>query len=506
MAKKNLFKKTLAIALAAALVLGAGPLAGLCGLEFPSISTSVSAAEEEPVWTVATEEMLEIVDGVINGAKEGVTLPANIRLPEKTEDGTAITKIKSSAFKGCNDIKAVMIPESIESIGDNAFYNCDELETVCFNSNVCTVDSFVTEKNSVLGNNAKFSTIVFGENVTSIPDYTCAYARNLKTVVFKGKVNTIGQSSFANCTSLADVYYAGTQDEWDAATIASNNEPLKNAVVHFTSAPEGGEEVDDTQKYEAFEDGFDVAVICGKDAFGGKNVKLSLKKTTGEREPGSINIVDNEAQAQVGYVNIKIVLSETGEIVQPEEPVEIRMVIPEKYIGYDEFTIVHRFDEGGRETLSTKDGAEKKITVSEDGRYLIFKVSKFSVFEVCAIKENAAEIVKISIKNNNGTKTINYGETLRLTANVENMPADAKVFWYVDGVKKGEGTTFEVSPESGSVEVTVKVVDANGNNYADTDISETETITVKSGFFQKLISFFKNLFGLSRIVIQNFVK
>ena len=69
----------------------------------------------------------------------------------------------------------------------------------------------------------------------------------------------------------------------------------------------------------------------------------------------------------------------------------------------------------------------------------------------------------------------------------------------------GEGTTFEVSPESGSVDVTVKVVDADGNDYAGADISASQKVTVKSGFFQKLINFFKNLFGISRIISQAFI-
>ncbi len=107
----------------------------------------------------------------------------------------------------------------------------------------------------------------------------------------------------------------------------------------------------------------------------------------------------------------------------------------------------------------------------------------------------------VRIKNNPGSKTINYGETLRLTAETANVPEGAKIFWYVDGAKKGEGTTFEVSPSSGTVEVTVKLVDANGNDYDD-GISDSQKVSVNSGFFQKIISFFKNLFGMNRTIIQ----
>ena len=92
---------------------------------------------------------------------------------------------------------------------------------------------------------------------------------------------------------------------------------------------------------------------------------------------------------------------------------------------------------------------------------------------------------------------------------ITNKPENAKIYWYVDGIKDAEGEIFEISPESSRVTVTAKLVDAGGNAILDSqgnEISDTETVTVKSGFFQKLISFFKNLFGINRTVIQYLFK
>lgn len=111
----------------------------------------------------------------------------------------------------------------------------------------------------------------------------------------------------------------------------------------------------------------------------------------------------------------------------------------------------------------------------------------------------------VSIKNNPGTKTIKYGEILNLTA-INNKPSDVKIYWYVDGEKKGEGEAFKVSPLSGTVEVTVKLVDSNGDVLKNTngnEISDSQKVSVNAGFFQKIISFFKNLFGVNRNVIQS---
>ena len=131
---------------------------------------------------------------------------------------------------------------------------------------------------------------------------------------------------------------------------------------------------------------------------------------------------------------------------------------------------------------------------------------KYSDSAQITVKEKTPEIKAVlNIKNNPVTTTINYGETLRLTAEVSNQPNNTNVWWYVDGIKSGEGAMFEVSPESGNVTVTAKLVNPDGSAVKDKDgkeISDSQTVAVKSGFFQKLISFFKNLFKISRIIVQ----
>ena len=132
-----------------------------------------------------------------------------------------------------------------------------------------------------------------------------------------------------------------------------------------------------------------------------------------------------------------------------------------------------------------------------------------AINEHIAAEEKAKITATIKIKNNSGSKTINYGETLKLTTIVTDMPADARIYWYVDGVKNGEGETFNVSFKSGTKMVEVKLVDANGNvikNASGNEISDSENVSVNAGFFQKIISFFKNLFGANRTVAQAIYK
>ena len=46
-------------------------------------------------------------------------------------------------------------------------------------------------------------------------------------------ISTIGDDAFTGCTSLTDVYYAGTQEQWNQISIGRNNTCLANATIHY---------------------------------------------------------------------------------------------------------------------------------------------------------------------------------------------------------------------------------------------------------------------------------
>lgn len=111
----------------------------------------------------------------------------------------------------------------------------------------------------------------------------------------------------------------------------------------------------------------------------------------------------------------------------------------------------------------------------------------------------------IKIKNNPGNKTINYGESLKLTAIVSDMPNGARIAWYVNGTKQAEGETFTATGNGGTMTVEVKLIGADGKVLTKAnggEISDSESVTVNAGFFQKLIAFFKKLFGATMIIAQ----
>ena len=115
---------------------------------------------------------------------------------------------------------------------------------------------------------------------------------------------------------------------------------------------------------------------------------------------------------------------------------------------------------------------------------------------------------KLSIKSPS-TTTVSYGFTLNLHANVTDLPDGARIVWSMDGsgfelIPSADGMTCGVkSVSKGSATITAKVVDKNGNAVKDAngnEITASQQLTSKAGFFQKLVAFFKKLFGSNMII------
>ncbi len=118
-------------------------------------------------------------------------------------------------------------------------------------------------------------------------------------------------------------------------------------------------------------------------------------------------------------------------------------------------------------------------------------------------------VVEVNILNNPGSKAIKYGEILKVSAEALNLPAGATLKWAVDGDSveiepsaDGKSCSIEAVGDGKST-VFVRVTDADGNPMRDiygTEVYDSEVVDVDGGFFQKIVSFFKNLFRMDRTV------
>ncbi len=109
-----------------------------------------------------------------------------------------IQEIAPSTFYGC-DFASVTIPDSVTSIGNDAFSHCRSLEKVVISNQVTQIGEFA------FFNCEKLTSATIGENVTSIGSGAFWGCKQLKQIAIPNRVTKIGTYIFADCAALTHV-------------------------------------------------------------------------------------------------------------------------------------------------------------------------------------------------------------------------------------------------------------------------------------------------------------
>ena len=142
----------------------------------------------------------------------------------------SVTRLGREAFRDCQNLTNVVIPASLTSIKYGAFYGCTGLTSVTIPEGVTAVEVFAFR------NCSRLTGVVIPEGVTCIPDFAFDGCASLTSITIPESVTSVSHGAFEGCSSLKDVYYLGTQAQWEEITVYGSNEPLLDAELHVNSA------------------------------------------------------------------------------------------------------------------------------------------------------------------------------------------------------------------------------------------------------------------------------
>ncbi len=433
-----------------------------------------------------------------------------------------VTDIGNSAFFACANLSDITIPDSVSVIGSWAFAECWSLKSFVIPDGITTI------KNGMFNNCVSLSSITIPDSVTEI-----------------------NYASFFCCSSLTDVYYYGYAEEWNAITVEEYNEKLTDTTVHFDFDPNAH-----THSYVSFTiipatcvtNGTTIytCILCGNNyteaipSTGHNSFEWIITENAtctenGKKVKKCVNcaeILETETIPATGHnqgewvISIEPSCTEEGEkianctecgIVVANDVVsatghtagEIVVVTPatctengervKKCVNCAEILETEVIPATGH-TAGTWETTLEPTTETE-GK----KVKKCTVCAEILEESAIAKLPKEPVRDNTvvrtpSTSTINYGDAIILHVDESKIPAGGRVEWTASNGNfkwSANGATCEISPEkSGDTTFTATIYDADGNPVS----TDEQTMTSKAGFFQKIIAFFKKLFGLTKTI------
>lgn len=143
----------------------------------------------------------------------------------------SVTSIDTEAFIWCSGLTSLTIGNNVTSIGSGAFENCTALTSVTIGDRVTSIGSWA------FYNCSSLTSVTISDSVTSIGDSAFAGCSGLTSITIPNSVTSIGVYAFTGCSGLTTVFYAGTEEQWNAIAFGQNIE-ITSSILYYYSETE----------------------------------------------------------------------------------------------------------------------------------------------------------------------------------------------------------------------------------------------------------------------------
>lgn len=159
----------------------------------------------------STHPCLTAVDGVLfdKNEKELLCYPVSFSSPSY-EIPMGTLGIGAAAFRDCDELTAIAIPESVTVIGGNPFTSCKQLTSIAVSSaNPCfiTIDGVLFNVNEKLlvcyPRSFTADSYEIPEGTLDIGKNAFLYCNNLTSITLPEGITSIGEGAFSHCVKIS---------------------------------------------------------------------------------------------------------------------------------------------------------------------------------------------------------------------------------------------------------------------------------------------------------------
>lgn len=154
-----------------------------------AVPLGCSASEDELIYSIINGRA--VITG-FRGEPEFLEIPQTI-------ESCKVTEIKLGAFYGCSSLRRIILPPTLEKIGENSFYACYSLEEVII------PDSVVKLGNGCFCGCTSLSSVTIPLGISEIPVSCFRACVKLEKVNIPYNIHKIGAYAFSGCTGLETV-------------------------------------------------------------------------------------------------------------------------------------------------------------------------------------------------------------------------------------------------------------------------------------------------------------